>query len=455
MFKKIISAVIAITMVMGMCSCGEQSSSVSDKPGVTASGSKEPSSVVKSEPEPIPDTGRDSIELTANYEFSQAAHDKKNDADFIKGIGSFSAELFKNAVKGDLAQGKNTLVSPESVAFALGMTMNGASGETLTQMQNVLCSGVELDKFNSNMNLLISKAHSSNTEDSKLSIANSIWVKDDDSLTPTEQFTKNCKQLYNAEFFRAPFDSKTVEKLNGWVDEKTDSMIKKLIDRFEGDEIMCLVNCIAFDSKWEKQYEDNQVKEDQDFTNAQEEKVKCTMLSCKEDTYVENGRATGFVKLYKGGKYAFMAVLPNENTTINNYVCSMSSDELLKLYEERTDKYTVYTRLPEFTYDHSTELNSTLKQMGMKDAFGAADFSNMFKSTPAAINRVIHKTHIELNAKGTKAAAATAVTMRKNDVAVEDNVKRVILDRPFLYAIMDTETGLPVFIGTVCDPTVK
>ena len=178
------------------------------------------------------------------------------------------------------------------------------------------------------------------------------------------------------------------------------------------------------------------------------------MLCSNEKTYVENERAKGFVKRYKGGKYAFMAVLPNDNN-ISSYVSSMAKDEIAKLYEgkKRAD---VITKLPSFTYDYDCELSKTLSNMGMSDAFGNPDFTNMFEKGNAAISRVIHKTHIELDAKGTKAAAATVVTMKEAAIAIEpDETKQVILDRPFVYAIMDTETGLPVFMGTVCDPSVS
>ena len=307
------------------------------------------------------------------------------------------------------------------------------------------------------MNLWISRAHENNTDKSKLSIANSVWVKDKDNLTTTEQFAKSCKEVYNAEMFKAPFDMGTVKKVNDWGSEKTDKMIPSLIEQFSDDEIMCLINCIAFDSEWQEQYSDTQVKQDQKFTNANGDEVKCTMLSSTEKCYVANDRATGFVKDYKGGKYAFMAVLPDKDTDIADYVSSMSETELCDLYAKRTNEYDVYTKLPQFKFDYGTGLQDYLSQMGMTDAFtDGADFSKMFENTQAAISKVIHKTHIELSAKGTKAAAATAVIMKEATAELKDEKpKTVYLDRSFLFAIMDTELGVPVFIGTVCDPTVQ
>ena len=456
MFKRFLSAVIALTLVMGMCSCSDSSQSEPNPSAPNSSYSQPDKPDVPDEPVPSANGGK-VIELTADKTFTPSDTNKTSDEKFVSGINAFSTNLFKTTVKSDLANGKNTLVSPSSAAFALGMTANGADGNTLKQMLDVMGGGVDMDTFNSNMNLWISRAHKNNTDKSRLSIANSVWVKDKDNLTTTEQFAKSCKEVYNAEMFKAPFDMGTVKKVNDWVSEKTDKMIPSLIEQFSGDEIMCLINCIAFDSQWQEQYSDTQVNDDQKFTNANGDEVKCTMLSSTEKCYVANDRATGFVKNYKGGKYAFMAVLPDKDTDIADYVSSMSETELCDLYAKRTNEYDVYTKLPQFTFDYGTELQDYLSQMGMTDAFtDGADFSKMFENTQAAISKVIHKTHIELSAKGTKAAASTAVIMTEATAELKDEKpKTVYLDRSFLFAIMDTELGVPVFIGTVCDPTVQ
>ena len=236
MFKKIISAVIAITMVMGMCSCSEQASSQ-----LTAAPT--PSIVTRpqpSEPEPPAVTvGGNALQPTANYSFAPASKNEEITNEFAQGMNSFSVELFKQSVRQDLEQGKNTLVSPESVAFALGMTANGANENTLKQMQEVLCKGVSMEDFNKNMHLLISDAHNNNTENSKLNIANSIWLKDMKGLTLTESFARTCKEQFNAEMFKAPFDEGTVENINSWVNEKTDKMIPKILEKLDPDTRAC------------------------------------------------------------------------------------------------------------------------------------------------------------------------------------------------------------------------
>lgn len=443
MLKRIISIIVAFTLAVGMCSCSEQESR-KDEP-------VSPSS-------PVVTNNQQMLEAvpTSNYTFQKASGDQKNDEAALAALGGFSVELFKNSVKEDLANGKNTLVSPESVAFALGMTANGAQGRTLEQFRQTLFKDVNIDTFNRNMNLLVSNANSNNMKESKLKIANSVWVRDAQDMTLNDKFAKCCKELYNAELIRATFDQGTVDRINNWVNDKTDKMIPRVISQLDEQTQAVLINCIAFDSQWQSPYEQAQIKKDQEFTNAGGEVKNCTMLCSGENQYVSDGKAQGFIKDYFGGKYAFMAVLPNEDISISDYVSSMDADGFAKLYAGRSMDYMVYTRMPEFTYDYDIVLNGTLKSMGITDAFSdAADFSGMTDDDSLKIGLVLHKTHIDLNAKGTKAAAATVITMDKSEEFVaEQPIKEVYLDRPFVYAIMDVQTGLPVFMGTVCDPSV-
>ncbi len=445
MLKKFISAVIAISLVMGMCSCSDSSTTETKKnPTASQSASGEPFK-----------PGEDVVSPTAAYQFVPAA-DISSDEKFLIGANEFSVDLFRNTVMKDLENGKNTLVSPESVLFALGMTSNGAKGDTLKQMQKVLCKDLDTDTFNKNMNKLMTSAQSSS--DFKFSIANSVWVKDMQGMTLTEQFARSCKQMYNAEMFKAPFNDETLKQMNNWVNEKTDKMIPKIIDEFGDDTAAVLLNCIAFDAKWEKPYEKKDVVENREFNLQSGKTVNCSMMHSEEKLYVSDDKSQGFIKNYKGGKYAFMAILPNEDVSLSDYVKSMTAQSFAKMYAGKTTQYQVFASVPKFKYDYSAKLNDTLKQMGITDAFDGekADFSGMTEQQKLFISNVLHKTHIELDEEGTKAAAATAVTMDVSGaLPAKEDIKEIRLDRPFAYAIMDTQTGLPVFMGTVCDPTAN
>ena len=233
-------------MVMGMCSCSEQSSGSEPQPG---------SQIVQpSEPKPTQQPSsfeptKDMLNPTADYQFV-AASDVSSDEKFLIGANEFSVNLFKTSVAKDLADGKNTLVSPESVLFALGMTQSGAKGETLKQMQKVLCGDLDTETFNKNMNKLMTSA--SKSDDFKFGIANSVWVRDMQDMTLTEQFAKNCKQMYNAELFKAPFNDDTLKQMNNWVSDKTDKMIPSILDNLEPSTAAVQPNCIAHDAQWAK-----------------------------------------------------------------------------------------------------------------------------------------------------------------------------------------------------------
>ena len=264
--------------------------------------------------------------------------------------------------------------------------------------------------------------------------------------------------MYNAEMFKAPFNDETLKQMNNWVNEKTDKMIPKIIDEFGDDTAAVLLNCIAFDAKWEKPYEKKDVVENREFNLQSGKTVNCSMMHSEEKLYVSDDKSQGFIKNYKGGKYAFMAILPNEDVSLSDYVKSMTAQSFAKMYAGKTTQYQVLASVPKFKYDYSAKLNDTLKQMGITDAFDGekADFSGMTEQQKLFISNVLHKTHIELDEEGTKAAAATAVTMDVSGaLPAKEDIKEIRLDRPFAYAIMDTQTGLPVFMGTVCDPTAN
>jgi len=370
---------------------------------------------------------------------------------FVRHNVDFSVKLFQNNAADALEKGENVLVSPESVLCALAMTANGAAGDTLSEMQSVLCGNMALDEFNQNMSLFNQKLTSSDKV--KFSIADSIWIRDNaERIQMKEEFLSLNKKYYDAESFLAAFDSKTVQDINGWVKNHTNGMIEKLIDEIPDSAVSYLINAIAFEGKWKIQYKGDDIVENQDFTNAAGVTEKVTMLNGQESVYICDDKAAGFIKKYEGNQYAFMALLPNKGVSVSEYLQHLDGEKLLSLYQNRKQNYKVHTKLPEFSYDYSTRLGDTLGKMGIRKAFTQdADFSNMANTDTGSlyIDEVLHKTHIELDRNGTKAAAVTAVIMEAAAAPVELKEVNVFLTRPFLYAIIDTETGIPVFMGAV------
>ena len=357
----------------------------------------------------------------------------------------FGVRLFQNSME----EGKNTLISPLSVLYALAMTTNGAEGETLSQMEQVL--GMDVDNMNSYMLAYLDLLPE--TKDYKMSLANSIWFKDDPDFIVEQSFLQTNADYYGAGAYKAAFDEGTRNEINNWVKEHTDGMIPEIIDEIPDEAIMYLVNALSFDAKWADEYEEHQIREDS-FTMEDGTRQDVDMMHSEEYTYLEDDLATGFIKYYKDRRYAFVAMLPNEGVTVSQYVDSLTGEHLRDLLNNPQD-VTVFASIPKFETEYDIEMSEVLQEMGITDAFDwrVADFSRLgtynVDGMNICINRVLHKTFISVTEQGTRAGAATAVEMVAEGAAEIIEYKEVVLDRPFVYMLIDCETNLPFFIGTM------
>lgn len=360
-------------------------------------------------------------------------------------VADFGVRLFKTSME----EGENTLISPLSVLYALAMTANGADGETLAQMEQVL--GMDVDNLNSYMLAYLELLPE--TKDYKMSLANSIWFKDDPNFAVEHSFLQTNADYYGAGAYKAAFDEGTRNDINNWVKEHTDGMIPEIIDEIPDEAIMYLVNALAFDAKWADEYEEHQIREDR-FTMEDGTRQDVDMMHSEEYTYLEDDLATGFIKYYKDRKYAFVAMLPNEGVSVSQYVDSLTGEHLRELLNNPQD-LTVFASIPKFETEYDIEMSEVLQEMGMTDAFDwqVADFSRLgtynVDGMNICIKRVLHKTFISVSEQGTRAGAATAVEMVAEGAMEIVEFKEVVLDRPFVYMLIDCETNLPFFIGTM------
>ncbi len=353
----------------------------------------------------------------------------------------FAIRLFKESYNSD----KNTLISPLSVLCALAMTANGAGGETLEQMENVL--GVSKDYLNLYLYTYINSLPQGHKY--KLNMANSIWFNEDQRFEVNSAFLQTNADYYGADVYKAPFDKQTLKDINNWVKQETDGMIPKILNDIPNEAIMYLVNTLAFEAEWTQFYEKDQVR-DGKFTKEDGTEQKVKLMYSTEGRYLENDSSKGFIKYYKGGEYAFVALLPNENISVSDYINTLDGkavSELLEAAESRP----VETAIPKFETEQEVQMAEVLRAMGMTDAFNpdAADFSGLGTSEQGNIfiDRVIHKAFIKVGEKGTKAGAATVIEMLDKSSASPDEMKYVYLDRPFVYMLVDCKNNVPFFIG--------
>ena len=360
-------------------------------------------------------------------------------------LSEFSIRMFEENLKEKDDSDTNILISPISVITALGMTTYGAKGNTLSQMEEVF--GVERGYLTNH------NEHYMNQESKVLKLANSIWFTNDNRLIVNDAFLAFNEEYYGASIYETAFNAATVDSINDWVEKKTNGMIKNILDEIPADAVMYLINALAFEAEWANKYDETQIWEDVKFTTEKGEVQKVDMMRSEESLYLSDEAAKGFIKYYKGCEYAFVALLPNESITVADYVKNLSGEHLQELLSNPYKGAMVNAYLPQFSYEYSVEMSELLKEMGMTDAFDSskADFSAMATSTRGNIfmNRVIHKTFIEVSPVGTKAGAATVVEMLNECEPVYDEIHELRLDRPFLYMIIDCENNMPVFIGAV------
>lgn len=374
--------------------------------------------------------------------------DLKVTAAFTRQVANTSVNLMKQSTAGDLKNKKNVLVSPESVLTAMAMVINGAKGETLAELQKTLYGDLSVEEFNQNMSTY--NDYLTLSEDVKFHQANAVWIRNDaNQISVLADFLNTNSKYFHAKAYLEPFDQTTVKKMNDWVKTNTKGMIPNIIEKIPKEARMYLMNALAFEGRWASQYSGYQVQKGT-FTTAAGEKQSVSMLNSTEHSYLQDAQATGVMKYYEGNDYAFAAILPNPGISLTDYLTGLTGEDFVKLIQSAQNKR-VNTKIPEFSYDYDTDLKTALQAMGIGKAFtSSADFGNMAATKDGIlyIDSVIHKTHIELDRNGTKAAAVTSIGMA-GAAAPTEPPKQVYLDRPFLYAIVEADTGLPIFMGAV------
>ena len=394
--------------------------------------------------------GGKSHELTATYT-AQERNDLGYTTPGYNGAGATTA-LGLALLQHHLQDEDEGLVSPLSVLYALAMTMNGAAGDTLEQMEDAL-RGTTAD-WNTFLTWLLEDTEE---HQGSLHLANAIWLRDEeDRLTVKESFLQDITDYYHAPAYAAPFDESTVRDINGFIEKHTDGMIQDVLEEISPLAAVYLVNALGFEAEWQDKYQPGQVQKGT-FTSADGETESVDFLHSAEHTYITCKDAHGFLKYYRGGDYAFAALLPPEGQHVKDYVASLTAADLCEALENHRYR-DVIAAIPQFEQRCSMELRDGLKALGMTDLFHEdnADLSALGSSTMGNlyVSRVLHETAISVTPQGTKAGAATVVEV--NDAAAapsEEPPVEVILNRPFLYMLVETNTKTPLFMGVLGDIT--
>lgn len=359
----------------------------------------------------------------------------------------FAFNIFNSLASED--SGQNIFISPLSILLALAMTYNGAVGETNLAMADAMeFSGMDLQELNKGFgDLMVSILNGDS--DVEMSIANSIWQRMD--FDAKEAFIDINKKYYSSEVKKLDFsDPGAVDTINNWISDATKEKITKMLTEIPGDVVMYLINAIYFKGDWTYPFEEAATYDD-DFYLADGNTKKVPMMNIHENFDYGRGDDYGVIRLpYGQEKFAMYIVLPDDGVSIDSIMEGIDGQKWDQIIGSLSDSDVILS-MPKYKMEYGVKLlNDVLTEMGMGIAFGPeADFSNI--SEGIFISKVMHKAIIEVNEKGSEAAAATVVAMAESAMPSEEIVEFKV-NRPFIFTISDDRTGAILFMGKVMDP---
>ena len=337
----------------------------------------------------------------------------------------------------------NIMMSPLSINMALSMAANTLSDSEASKVEEFL--GQSIDEMNADSLEIINGANNPWSEQQSLMIANSLWIINKYFENININTLNTIKNNYNSDIQGIELDD--AAKINSWVSEKTNGMIPKIIDYLPNDFVSTIINALYFEDTWTTEFEEYDTEKEK-FTRSDESVIEVDMMHGTADSYMRNSKYEAFRKYYVGG-YSFIGVVPVGDNQID-----LSNMSIETLIESESNDYDVVISMPKFKFDYSTSLVDTLSSLGLGDIFKPTAVTKLVDGEKLRIGDIIHKTAIDMQESGTKAAAVTSV-MIDNVTGFMDQrerkIKEVNLDKEFVFFIIDTDDNI-VFTGVVDNP---
>ncbi|WP_291528488.1 serpin family protein [Bacteroides sp. UBA939] len=343
----------------------------------------------------------------------------------------------------------NVFVSPLSASLCLSMIANGASGNTLTEMQNVLgfpAASFSIDDLN-NYNRKLTTALLDLDNTTQLGIANSIWVKQ--GFKVYDSFVDVNMRMYDACVQELDFESPTAKNvINQWCAEQTNNCIKEVIKVIPGDVRMYLINALYFKGIWKSQFRKSDTRQE-NFTNSNGIEQKVDMMNQTETFNYTHNNAFSIAEFPYGNEaFSMVVLLPAEGKTLDESLTELTCENW-KEWNESLYSKELLVKLPRFNVKYDKSLIDDMVAMGMKDAFDIkADFSKMSKEE-LFIGLLQQFTFVYVDEEGTEAAAVTIGGM-VTSVGPPTSVPFYV-DRPFAFMIKEKSTGAILFMGKITE----
>jgi serine protease inhibitor len=371
-------------------------------------------------------------------------------AQLIEADNAFGLELFQQ-IRSKSSE-ENLLVSPFSISVALAMAYNGADAETRAEMEITMkLNGLTKEQINESYRKLIKDLQSLD-EKVVFEIANAIFYSNEFSVK--SGFLSLNRTVYDAEVVSLDFNAPSaVEAINSWVKEKTNGKIQEIIRQLSPLDKMVLLNAIYFYGTWTKVFNEFGTRNHQ-FTKTDGSTLEIPMMNKLDKLPFGSIDEFKAIKVpYGNGQYQMVVILPEEEYNSQDIInkLSVANWNAWMLEFELTDRVDV--TMPRFKFAFETSLNDVLSSMGMQEAFipEKADFSGI-TDEELFISEARHKTFIDVNETGTEAAAVTSVVFATSSMTEEQPVVPFFVNKPFIFAITEKDSGAVLFIGEVNHP---
>ena len=359
---------------------------------------------------------------------------------------SFALDLFKATVAD--SGGENLFISPYSVNTAFNMAWNGTAGGTAVETGEVLGNGGYTKEQINDYFKTLTDALLTIDPTTELKIANSIWADNSTPFKPS--FVQVNATWYNAEVKNVDFSQQAArDAIDRWCRDNTAGKIDRISDGMTPDTKFALINAVYFKAKWRQKF-DAALTRSETFTDSNGTKAMVQMMNLKDEfLYSDDDKDWKMLRL-PYGNYAFDMVIMMPYTAdqpLDSVIPTLTADKFYDLFRS-TNRYSVTVKLPKFKAEYSYALQEKiLPSMGMHLIFdpSRADLSGMCDA-PMFVNRVIHKTYIDVYEEGTEAAAVTSISGVTSSPGPGTPIN-FFVDRPFIYSIVETSTGTILFMG--------
>ncbi|WP_281613936.1 serpin family protein [Flammeovirga sp. SubArs3] len=345
---------------------------------------------------------------------------------------------------------ENVVISPYSVNSALGMLSMVTSDETQQEILNYLEVKDEKQlkkKVEAKHQLFTTK------QNVDLSIANGIWYDKQYKLIPTTK--KDLISTFGAEIKGVNFyqSEKVKTQINDWVDKKTEGEIDQIISEVTKDDHMILVNTVFFDAEWSQNFDEKATRKgDFKLTNGEVKQIDFLTDNARFTKNYSDDNIKVLSLIYKEAEFELVLLMPTQGK-LEEFLDGLNEQKVLD-YQSRMKPSEVFFKMPKTEITFEKDLIANLKSSGIERAFfsGQAQFGNFSKSAAKDlyVSQVMHKTVVTFSESGTKAAAATAISVSRS--ALNPKKKEFYFNQPFIFLIQEVKTKEVLFMGTVETP---